>query len=132
MTTATPQTPTAKRGITKVSYTHEAMIDIIIAEPTVSAVELAEIFEYSAGWISCVIASDAFQARLHQRKAQLTDPMIASTLDERLRGVAIHSIALIEEKLGSEQSASFAIDALGLATTAMGMFQKQRAKGNAA
>ena len=120
------------QGISKVSYTHEAMIDLIIAEPTVSADELATMFGYSRGWISRVISSDAFQARLHDRKGQLTDPIIASSLEERLRGVAIHSIALIEEKLSSEESASFAIDALGLAATAMGVYQKQRAKGNAA
>lgn len=107
--------------ILKVSYTHEAMIDLIIAEPTVSAIELGEIFGYSAGWVSRIIISDAFQARMAERKAVLTDPVVAATLDERLRGVAIHSMTLIQEKLTSEESASFAIDALGLATVAMGM-----------
>jgi hypothetical protein len=119
-----PAPQATKQRIDKLSYTHEAMIDLIIAEPTASAIELAEVFGYSAGWISRIVASDAFQSRLAERKARLTDPVIAHTLDERLRGVAIHSIALIQEKLTAEESADYAIDALGLATTAMGMYKR--------
>lgn len=109
----------ATNAIQRVSYTHEAMIDLIIAEPNVTAIELGKVFAFSPGWVSRVIASDAFQARLAERKAQLIDPALSNSLDERLRGVAIHSLDLIQEKLSSEESASFAIDALGLATAAM-------------
>lgn len=115
-----------KQQLGKIGYTHEAMIDLIIAEPTVSNVELAEVFGYSPGWICRILASDSFQARLAERKGQLIDPVVAASLDERLRGVAIHSITLIQEKLTVEESASFAIDALGLATAAMGQGRKGR------
>jgi hypothetical protein len=127
MTTATSAAPRLN-GPVKLSYTHEAMVDLIIAEPSVTPGELAEIFSYSPGWISRVIASDAFQARLGSRKAQLIDPVLARGLDERLRGVAMHSIALIEEKLGNESdsSAQYAMDALGLCTTAMGLQRRQQ------
>lgn len=130
MTTATAAnsnsvaSPSSRAAVKHLSYTHEAMADLIITEPTVSAVELAEIFCYSAGWVSRVIASDAFQARLAERKAQLIDPLVAQSLDERLRGVAIHSMTIIQEKLTSEDSASFAIDALGLATAAMAGYSR--------
>jgi hypothetical protein len=119
------------RGIKAVSYTHEAMIDLILTEPTVTAVELGQVFNYSAGWVSRVIASDAFQARLAERKAQLIDPMVAASLDERLRGVAIHSMSIIQDKLAnsSEESAQFAMDALGLATVAMGQQKRSGAAG---
>lgn len=119
------------RGIKTVSYTHEAMIDLILTEPTVTAVELGQVFNYSAGWVSRVIASDAFQARLAERKAQLIDPMVAASLDERLRGVAIHSMSIIQEKLASssEESAQFAMEALGLATVAMGHQRRSGAAG---
>jgi len=116
------------RGIKKISYTHEAMIDLILAEPTVSATELAEIFDYSPGWISRVIASDAFQARMAERKAQLTDPMIAASIDERLRGVAVHSISMIQDKLAAngEESAQFALDALGISAGMMAAQSRYR------
>lgn len=104
----------------KLTYTHEAMIDLILAEPTVSYKELAEIFGYSEGWISRIAASDSFQARLAQRKQALTDPLITRSLNERLRGVTTRAIDVIQDKLSQEEvSASYALDALGIATTAM-------------
>lgn len=117
MTATTPHSPsTAPRipGLKKLSYTHEAMVDLILTEPTVTPGELAQIFNRSRGWISRILASDSFQARIAERKAQLIDPMVAATLDERLRGVAIQSIDIIQEKLSAEESASYAIEALGL------------------
>ena len=105
----------------RLNYTHDAMIDLIIQEPTVSSRELAELFGYTQGWVARVIGSDSFQARLAERKGQLVDPAIAQSLKERLQGVAIHAVDLIGQKLDSEASASYAIDALGLATAAMGL-----------
>jgi hypothetical protein len=124
--TATPAAATTS-AIKHLNYTHEAMADLIISEPTVTARELGEIFNYSPGWVSRVIASDAFQARLAQRKAQLTDPIVAASLDERLRSVAIHSMTIIEEKLSTDESPAFAIDALGLASAAMASYGRGRA-----
>lgn len=102
------------------------MIDLIIREPTVSMAELGTLFGYSAGWVSRVVASDAFQARLEQRKAKLVDPHVAQSLNERLTGVVIHSVDLISQKLGDEQSAAFAMDALGVASAALGMGKPAR------
>ena len=105
--------------LVKVGYTHDAMIDLIIREPTVRVKELAELFNYSPAWVSRILASDSFQARLAQRKSDLTDPLVAQSLNERMRGVAIHAVTIIGEKLEAEESASYAIDALGLATAAL-------------
>lgn len=112
---------TQKRSgkLVKVKYTHEAMIDLIIQEPTVTVQELAEIFEYSAGWVSRILASDSFQARLAQRKSDLIDPLVAQSLNERMRGVTIQSLEIIQKKLESEESASYAIEALGIAVPAL-------------
>lgn len=108
-------------ALTRLTYTHDAMVDLIVQEPSVTTKELAELFGFSAGWVSRVIASDAFQARIAERKAQLVDPQITQSLNERLKGVAIHAVDLISQKLDAEQSASYAIDALGLANAAMGV-----------
>lgn len=118
--------PSPSRGLTRLTYTHEAMVDLIIQEPTVTPGELAEIFGYSNGWINRILASDSFQARLAERKGQLVDPVIAQNLNERLKGVATHAIGIISEKLEAEASASYAIDALGLATQAMGLKPKAK------
>lgn len=107
-------------GLKKLTYKHEAMVDLILQEPTVSYKELAEIFGLSEGWIQRVACSDAFQSRLAERKAQLIDPIISRSLNERLRGVTVRAIDIINDKLsGDDASAAYAIDALGIATTAM-------------
>lgn len=108
-----------KGKLKKLTYTHEAMVDLILQEPTVTHEELAEVFGYSSNWISRIVSSDAFIARLADRKSQLIDPQIARSLNERLTGVAIQSLDIISNKLNAEQSAAFALDALGLATAGM-------------
>ena len=125
-TAAKPQGREPGHGILKVSYSHDAMIDLIIQEPTVTMVELAKLFHYSEGWVARVIASDAFKARLAERKEQLVDPHVAQSLNERLQGVAIHAIDLVGQKLESEKSASYAMDALGVASKALGLGNVRR------
>ena len=108
------------KAIAHISYTHDSMIDLILAKPEISQGELAEIFDYSQGWISRVIASDSFQARLSARKEQLIDPGIAKAMDERLQGLATQSLEIVARKLQSEDSATYALEALGLASKALG------------
>jgi hypothetical protein len=108
-------------GITKVSYTHDAMIDLIMQDPTVTTAELAQVFGYSPAWVSRILASDSFQSRLAQRKSALIDPIVARSLNDRLRAVAVRSMDVIEERLAAEPSAQYAIDALELATKGLGV-----------
>lgn len=115
------------KELKRLTYTHEAMVDLIIAEPTVKPGELAELFGYSAGWISRILVSDSFQSRLAERKSQLVDPLVAQSLNERLRGVTMQAVEIVSERLNSaDASASYALDALGLAVGGMG--QLNRAK----
>ena len=111
----------AQGQLVRVSYTHEAMIDLILQDPTVTTAELAEVFSYSANWVTRILASDSFQARLAQRKSALVDPIIARSLNERLRSVAIRSMEVIEDKLAAEPSAAYAMNALELATAGLGV-----------
>lgn len=104
----------------KINYSHEAMIDLILAEPSVTNKELAEIFNYTEAWISHVRKSDSFQARVAERKAVTIDPRIRQNLEDRLAHVATSSIAKIQEKLEApDASAAFALDALGVAVTGL-------------
>lgn len=111
---------TDSNTLKKLTYTHEAMIDLILQEPTVTHKELAELFGFSEGWIGRVVVSDSFQSRLAERKAALTDPVITRSINERLRGVTTRAIDVIQDKLSSEEvSASYALEALGVATSGM-------------
>jgi hypothetical protein len=89
----------ANRGITKVSYTHDALIDFIIANPTARQGEMGAHFGYSPSWISQIISSDAFQSRLAERKDQLVDPAIRNTIEQNMQAVVRRSLEILLEKL---------------------------------
>ena len=101
--TAHPTWPSgAYRGITKVRYTHDAMIDLIISNPCISQNELAAQFGYSVSWISQVISSDAFQAKMAERTEELIDPVIKLSLEEKFRAMASRSMEILLEKLSKQ------------------------------
>lgn len=83
----------------KINYTHDAMIDMIIASPTISNTELASRFGYSGAWCSMIKSSDAFKARLAARKAELVDPTITATVQDRIKAITERSLAILAEKL---------------------------------
>jgi len=87
------------KAIAKVNYSHDAMIDLIIANPGVNQGELAKVFGYTEGWVSQVMASDAFKERLTVRKKELVDPAIVASIEERFQAVAMLSLERLKERL---------------------------------
>lgn len=104
----------------RVHYSHEAMIDVIIAEPTITQNELAKRFERSVPWVSIIMGSDAFQAALAKRRDDLLDPFLVATVEERFRGLAQQSLQVISEKLEKTQNTDLAIKALEISSKALG------------
>ena len=118
----------AGKAIAKVRYSHDAMIDMIVAEPWISQNQLAEKFGYTAPWVSLVMSSDAFKERLAARKAELVDPAIVATLDERFKAVVQRSLEVLSEKLSAPASVvpdQLALRAAELGVKALGMGQAQ-------
>ncbi len=118
----------ANRGIAKVGYSHAAMIDAIIANPTISQNDLAMIFGYTAGWVSQVISSDAFQAALLERAANVVDPTLRATVQERFKALVTRSMAILMEKLDRPASSipdNLAIRSLELGSRALGYGAKE-------
>lgn len=122
------QTPSApplrvNGAIQKVRYTHDAMIDLIIANPAISQNELAYQFGYSAGWVSQVIASDAFQAKLLSRTQDLVDPTIRATVEDRFKALVLRSMDILRAKLNVAPEAvsdNLALRTLELSSRALG------------
>lgn len=104
----------------KIRYTHDAMIDTIIANPAISQGELAALFGYSQSWVSVVLNSDAFRERLAARRAELVDPAIVASVEERLRGLANLSAQITTEHLAATRDPQLALKALSVATKALG------------
>lgn len=115
------------QAIARVNYTHDAMIDLIIANPMISQMEISKHFGYTPAWVSRIFNSDAFKARVAQRKHDLVDPSIALTIDEKLRAVADRSLDIVLDKL-SLPTTSFtdALNAATLASKALGYGARQQ------
>lgn len=110
-------------GIAKVRYTHEDMIAQLIANPLISQNELADRYGYSPAWISRIMTSDSFQARLHEESAKYIDPVIRASVQERFKALVSRSLEIIEEKLNKPSDAiseQFALRTFELGARAAG------------
>lgn len=103
-----------------VRYTHEAMIDQIIAQPDIKQNDLAKIFGKSVPWISRIIGSDSFQAALAKRREELSDPYLVASIEERFKGVVHQSLEIIAEKLEQTKNVDLALKSLDVGVKAMG------------
>lgn len=119
-------TASAANALARVRYTHDAMIDMLIANPVISQNELAKAFGYGVAWISRVVNSDAFNLRLAARKDELVDPSILLSLDEKLRALADQSLKIVMDKLAVTQNPDTALKALDLTTRALGYGARQQ------
>lgn len=114
----------------RVHYSHEAMIEILLTEPTITQNELARRFDRTVGWISIVMGSDAFQAALAKRRDDIMDPELIATVEERLRGLAHQSLKVISERLDMSKSSDVALKALDITVKALGFGARAPSGGN--
>lgn len=109
-----------KNGIQKCSYSHEAMIDLIVANPAVSQNELAAYFGVSASWISLIISSDAFQAKLGEKREAIIDPVLRGAVEESFKGLIMRSISIVRDKLNGDVPLDAALEVLRVSSKALG------------
>lgn len=108
-----------ENAIAKVGWTHDAIIDLIIAHPEFTQNELCERVGYTPGWMSRVINSDAFQNRLAGRRHELVDPVVTQGLNERMRAVSSRSADVILDALDQPNpSKAVALKALEISARA--------------
>lgn len=126
MSTPLQGTESAAGSIQRVSYTHDSMIDLIIANPAISQGAIAQHFGYTQAWTSRVFNSDAFQARLAARKTEIVDPQLVLTIDEKLKALASKSLDVVLEKLTVTNSAEMGLKALEITSKALGYGARQQ------
>lgn len=119
-------TESAKDSIKRVSYTHDALIDLHISNPVLTQGELAKHFGYTQAWISRVMNSDAFLARLAQRKEDIVDPVLTMSIDEKLKALASLSLDVVQEKLAITRNPDTALKALDSTVKALGYGARQQ------
>lgn len=119
-------TESAALAIKRVNYSHDAFIDELIKNPGIQQGQLAQMFGYTQVWVSRVMNSDAFLARLAERKNDLVDPTIAATLEEKFRTLASRSMDIVLEKLEVTKNPDTALKALELSSKALGYGARQQ------
>jgi hypothetical protein len=115
-----PVTGMLQGGIAKTSYSHDALIDIILANPAITQNELAATLGYTPGWISQVIGSDAFQAALALRKDQIVDPMLRGAVEESFKGLVLQSMERLRAKLEANPTDQLCLEVFKNSTRALG------------
>jgi hypothetical protein len=114
----------------RLNYSHTAMIDLLIArQGKISQNELAAVFGYSPSWISTVMSSDAFQAKLMERSAELVDPTIRASVEEQLKGQLTRSMEILREKLDRPSAAipdNLVLRTLEISSRALGLGIKDK------
>lgn len=107
--------------IQRVSYTHDAMIDLVLQNPMISQNDIADHFGYTASWVSIVFNSDAFQARLAARKTEIVDPLVRGQVEEAIKGLVSRSVEILREKLASTNpNTDLALEVFKASTKAAG------------
>ena len=86
-------------------YTHDKLIDTILARPHITIKELAEIFGYTPVGMRILMSSDAFQARMSTRREEVIDPLLQSTIEDRFSAVAKLACERLVEKLSAPAAA---------------------------
>lgn len=107
--------------ISKINYTHDALIDAIIANPEMTQRQFAAVFGYTESWLSVVMNSDAFQEKLAERKEEIVNPILRASIEDRLKAVAQTSLDNILKQMTLQPAdMKTATKALELSTRALG------------
>lgn len=107
-------------AIQKVSYSHDGMIDMLIANPSMTNRQLALRFGYSEVWISRVKSSDAFKARFAERKKELVDPVLVETIEEKMDAVIHQGLDNLAEAMERNRDPEMALKAVDIVAKARG------------
>ena len=130
---ATAKGPTSPR-IKRVSWKHDDMIDVILQRAgsveKFTQGDLAREFGVTEAWMSCIINSDSFQARLAERKTEIVDPLIRGDLEEAIKGLVSRSVSIIRDRLEKKPTFENAMEVFKAAGRNLGMGQKANVQVN--
>lgn len=123
MLAAAQEKQLARPAIAKIAYSHQAMIDLLIAHPGISQNALAQHFGYTPSWISQIIASDTFQSALAKRREEVVDPVLMASVKENFDALVLRSLDILHQKLNkpaAEIPDNLALRALEIGSRAAG------------
>ncbi len=86
-------------GQKRLRWNHDLVIDTMLADPGLTQTDIARQFNVSNTWVSILVNSDAFKERLRERKAELMDPVLRASLEEKLNGIANTALDRLAKRL---------------------------------
>lgn len=112
-------------NLKELTYTHEAVADLILKEPTVTIAELAAIFGMRHYAIRKLVVHEVFKKHMAYRKATLIDPHISRSLNERARTISMQAMEIISKRMVDKPDSAYALKVLTLFSA-----EAKRAAGN--
>lgn len=112
--------------VNKVSIKHDAILDFLVANPTLKRSEVAGYFGVTVPWLSVIIHSDVFQELLKQRQDLIFDVAVVRPIQEKLMGTANLAIEKLMESLQFETDTKTLNTVLDTTLSNLGYGQKNQ------
>lgn len=80
-------------------YSHDALIDLMIARPGATAKDLAAAFDRTPEWVRMIARTDAFRARFALRNAGVVNPLLEDEVKARFEAALNRSLEVLQQKL---------------------------------
>lgn len=91
---------------------YDSMVDFYVSNPFATLADVSRYIGHSVTWVSRIVNTDAFRAKLAAKKVESIDPMIRANLNEKLILVAQEAAKQVLEKLEKGDNPDFALQAL--------------------
>lgn len=88
--------------VAKVSIKHDAILDVLVANPTLRRSEVAAMFGVTVPWLSTIIHSDVFQEKLRERQDLVFDVAVIRPIQDKLLGMANQTVERLMEAVQFE------------------------------
>lgn len=111
-----------------VSFSHEALVFWLLANPEKDLRDCALYFGYSQAWISCIVHSDAFRERYKEQQDKLASQLGVDILG-RLQSAADIALAGLTRKLEEAENPEFLLDATDKLLNRLGYAPKAQPLG---
>lgn len=114
--------------IDKVGTWHENLVSFLVANPRMKKADVARHFDVTPSWLSTVIHSDVFQAKLAERQDEYFGA-VTTPIREKLENLAGLALDEMEEKVQTEGSISEVREVAKLALQSLGYGNGANGKG---
>lgn len=131
---ASPAQPAQSASPTAITHygqhVHEAIIELLIARPGIKQGEIAARLGRSQPWVSTIMCTDAFKARLAARRVEIVNPLLGDEVlsrfgvQDHMEAMALQSLQLLQEKLSrpvDQVSDQLVLKAVELGAKGMGV-----------